>query len=245
MMETKIADSRKEGGMAPRRAERVAHDREGGKSRDMASLTEIPPETYTGAALGSLLGPLGTVAGGVAGYLLAKKVSVNVTRLNGVGNSLGTDIATANRVFSQAGITIQTAKTETLSAADSSAILGADNKLDDFTSPALTTEEQSLVAHNRTAGRITAYYVPEFIHAGTRGEAMIPSYHGVTESSIVISSADRVNDTFAHEMGHVLLNDASHDNDASNLMASGDIRNFTDKLTKGQIKKAQGSKYVH
>ena len=51
-------------------------------------------------------------------------------------------------------------------------------------------------------------------------------------------------DTLAHELGHVLTNDGSHSDDASNLMARGAIRNFTDTLTSSQIGAIQSSPYV-
>jgi len=198
-----------------------------------------------GGPAGALIGAgIGALAGGILGFLVGRRsVTVNVTRLAGAADTTNADLNTANTVFSQAGVSVSRGAEKTLSAADSTAILGIDSALDEFSGPALTTEETKLLAHNRTPGRITAYWVPS-MSAGSRGEAMIPSYHGVTDSSIVISASARAADSFAHELGHCLLDDGVHDGDPNNLMASGSIRNFTDKLTDAQIKKIQSSRYV-
>ncbi len=199
-----------------------------------------------GGPLGALIGAgIGALAGGLVGYLVGRRrsVTINITKLTGAGSTADADLSTANTVFGQAGVSVSRGAERTLSAAESTAILGGDNALDEFSGPVLTAEETRLLAYNRTPGRMTAYWVPS-LSAGSRGESMIPSYHGVTDSSIVISSSARAADTFAHELGHCLLDEGSHSSDPSNLMASGSIRNFTDKLTSAQIEKIQSSRYV-
>ncbi|TQN42906.1 hypothetical protein FHU33_2317 [Blastococcus colisei] len=198
-----------------------------------------------GGPLGALIGGgIGAVAGGILGYLAGRRsVTVNITRLAGAADTTDADLRTASTVFGQAGISVSRGAGEAVSAAESTAILGADSVLEEFSSPTLTAEETKLLARNRTRGRITAYWVPS-LSAGSRGEAMIPSYHGVADSSIVISSSARAADTFAHELGHVLLDDGAHSADPDNLMASGSIRNFTDKLTAAQITTIKASRYV-
>ena len=198
-----------------------------------------------GGPVGALIGAgIGALAGGILGFLIGRRsVTVNITRLAGTADTANADLNTASTVFSQAGVSVSRGTEKALSAADSTAILGGDGALDEFSGPVLTAEETKLLAYNRTPGRITAYWVPS-MSAGSRGEAMIPSYHGVTDSSIVISASARAADSFAHELGHCLLDDGVHDADPNNLMASGSIRNFTDKLTDAQIKKIQSSRYV-
>lgn len=204
-----------------------------------------------GGPVGALIGAgVGALAGGLLGYFASgrssgagRSVTVNITRLAGTTDTTAADLGTANTVFSQAGVSVARGAEETLSAADSTAVLGADNTLDEFSGPLLTAEETMLLTHNRTPGRITAYWVPS-LSAGSRGEAMIPSYHGVADSTIVISSSARAADSFAHELGHCLLDNGSHDADPNNLMASGSIRNFTDRLTDAQIRTIQSSRYV-
>ena len=214
-----------------------------------------------GAGIGFLVGgPLGAFIGGGAGILggaalggliggaggagaAARNVVMNVTKLAGVSDTVSADVAQANVIFKQANVRVSTGKTETLSTATSQAILGPDNVLDDFTGSTLTAEETQLVTHNRAPGRITAYYVPAFVHPSVRGEAITPDDFGVPDPSVVVAANNHVPDTLAHELGHVLTN-AGHDSDPSNLMAAGSIRNFTDTLTTSQISKIQKSPYV-
>jgi uncharacterized protein YcfJ len=207
-----------------------------------------------GIAAGALLGGVaGAIVGGVlggllgagAGYLIGRRtVTINVTRLSGVADTTSVDVERANQVYKQADVHVTTGSEVTLPPAVSAAILGADNALDNFTGNTLTAEETKLVSHNRTPGRITAYYVPRFRSGGLRGEAIRPSRFGVADPSVVVGANTRVLDTLAHELGHVLTNDGSHPNVASNLMASGGIRNFTDNLTPTQISQIQSSPYV-
>jgi hypothetical protein len=207
-----------------------------------------------GAAIGGLIGGgvgaiiggvLGAVAGGIIGHLVSRRtVTINVTRLAGVADTTGIDVARANAIYRQASVHVTTGRTEALPASVSNAILGADGALDNFSGSTLTTEETRLVGHNRTPGRITAYYVPKFRDPGLRGEAIRPSRFGVPAPSVVVGAQTRVLDTLAHELGHALTNDGSHSSDASNLMARGAIRNFTDTLTPAQISAIQSSPYV-
>ena len=207
-----------------------------------------------GAAIGGLIGGgvgaviggiLGAVAGGIIGHLASRRtVTINVTKLAGVADTVGLDVARANTVYRQASLHVQTAAIQTLTTAESNAILGADGALDNFSGNALTAEETTLIGHNRVPGRITAYYVPKFRDPGLRGEAIRPARFGVPAPSVVVGASTRKLDTLAHELGHALTNDGSHPSDASNLMASGAIRNFTDTLTPAQISAIQSSPYV-
>jgi peptidoglycan hydrolase-like protein with peptidoglycan-binding domain len=171
-----------------------------------------------------------------------KTVTFNVSQLAGTGGVVG-DMARAGAVFAQANVGVNAGTVETLSAADSAVILGGDNTLDEFTGPALTGEESVLVTRNRTAGRITVYHVPSLSN-GSRGEAMIPSFHGVVDPSVVVSSTAKAVDTLAHELGHAIMDDASHSVDASNLMAGGGIRNFADQLDFAQIVRIRASRFA-
>jgi hypothetical protein len=91
--------------------------------------------------------------------------------------------------------------------------------------------------HPGGKGTIHAYFVPD-MSAGSRGEAFMPSTTPNGVRALVISNSAAV-DTFAHELGHVLLDDGSHHGDPDNLMASGSIRNVgVDKLDATQCSKA-------
>ena len=137
-----------------------------------------------GAAIGGLIGGgvgaviggiLGAVAGGIIGHLASRRtVTINVTKLAGVADTVGVDVARANTVYRQASLHVQTAAIQTLTTAESNAILGADGALDNFSGNALTAEETTLIGHNRVPGRITAYYVPKFRDPGLRGRRSGP-----------------------------------------------------------------------
>src|SRR5262245_8498067 len=169
-----------------------------------------------GGPLGALVGGLiGAAGGAIAGGLIgaaggagaaARNVVINITKLAGVTDTVDADIGHANVVLSQANLRVSRGNTATLSAADTATILGPDGRLDDFTGSVLTWDEQQLVTHNRTSGRITAYWVPLFSHAAVRGEAITPDDFGVPDPSVVVAASNHVPDTLAHELGHVLTN---------------------------------------
>ena len=209
-----------------------ADDRDGAVGATIGGILGGAIGIAAGALLGGVAGAiiggaLGALAGAGVGYLVGRRtVTINVTRLSGVADTTDVDVARANQIYKQADVHVSTGSEVTLSPTVSASILGADN------------------AHNRMPGRITAYYVPRFSNAGLRGEAIRPSRFGVTDPSVVVGANTRVLDTLAHELGHVLTNDGSHPNVATNLMASGAIRNFTDNLTPAQISAIQSSPYV-
>ena len=236
------------------RATTSGSDRDGGDDRLFGEIIGGLVGGGIGAGFGGLIGGgvgaiiggiLGAVAGGIIGHLASRRtLTINVTKLAGVADTVGVDVARANTVYRQASLHVQTAAIQTLTTAESNAILGADGALDNFSGNALTAEETRLIGHNRVPGRITAYYVPKFRDPGLRGEAIRPARFGVPDPSVVVGVSTRKLDTLAHELGHVLTNDGSHPADASNLMASGAIRNFTDTLTPAQIAAIQSSPYV-
>src|SRR5690606_9595063 len=105
---------------------------------------------------------------------------------------------------------------------------GVLNEYSDPKSP--TTEETDLLGYQPGgASVIHAYYVPS-MSAGSRGEAFLPSITPSLPAALVISDS-AASDTLAHELGHILLDQAGHHADPDNLMASGRIRNVgVDKL---------------
>ena len=95
-----------------------------------------------------------------------------------------------------------------------------------------------------------AYWVKGFSD-GSRGEAFWPATQGGNGSVIVANN--KAQDSFAHELGHVLLDDGGHvAGDANNLMASGGGANArdvsgnagTDQLTEAQCDKIRMSKFA-
>lgn len=217
--------------------------REGAAAGEATGRALGTPFGFVAATVGGVVGSLvGGLAGGISAF---KTCTINVTLLHGVSNTVAADVRRSNDIYGpQASVSITNTSPTRLSETESDDILGDDGKLDTFTGSTLTAEETSLVAHNRTAGRITAYYVPRFVSSTLRGEAIRPSRFGVADPSVVVGAETRVLDTLAHELGHVLTNDGSHPSDAANLMASGAIRDFTDNLTDDQISAIRSSPYV-
>jgi hypothetical protein len=217
--------------------------REGAAAGEATGRALGTPYGLVPATIGGIVGSLvGGIAAGVAAW---KNCTINVTLLHGVSNTVRADVRRANAIYGpQASVSITNTAVDRLSETESDNILGTDGKLDTFTGSTLTAEETALIAHNRTAGRITAYYVPRFKRATLRGEAIRPARFGVSDPSVVIGAATRVLDTLAHELGHVLTNDGGHSSDAANLMASGSIRDFTDNLTDDQISAIRSSPHV-
>ena len=89
-----------------------------------------------------------------------------------------------------------------------------------------TGEEMAMLGHQPGGtSAIHAYYVPR-LSRGSLGETFGPEWNPATPDAVVV--ADGANsETFAHEIGHVLLAKrlAVHHGDADNLMASGRVRN--------------------
>jgi hypothetical protein len=109
--------------------------------------------------------------------------------------------------------------------------------LNEYSSPASPTAEETEMLSHRPGGAsaIHVYYVPS-MSAGSRGEAFNSFSPGLPSAVVVSDSA--ASDTLAHELGHVILDDASHHADPDNLMATGAIRHVgVDKLDATQCGK--------
>jgi hypothetical protein len=171
-----------------------------------------------------------------------KKVQVNVTNLFGAGGSISTALTYANtRVYNQANIEIQKNKEVTLDETKSKAILGNDLILDEFTDSAHpTAEEQALCKENQTAGMITTYFIKGFSR-GSIGEDFRPGQgNGLLG---VIVGGTRSDNTFSHELGHVLLDDGSHVVPDDTYLMHATAADPT-KLTPEQITKMKASPFV-
>jgi hypothetical protein len=146
-----------------------------------------------------------------------------VISLPGSSRSADADIATADSVWRQCGISVQLAggeswQTDTL---DREPPIGV---LNDYTDPkAPTLEERAMLAHAPAPGLIGLYCVPA-MKSGSRGEAFSPSDTPDLPDAVVIAD-NAVSDSMAHELGHVLFDSGTHHSDPDNLMAAGAIRN--------------------
>jgi hypothetical protein len=189
-------------------------------AKDVGTGTATVPDVITGAGA----------------YVPKKTVTIYPVSVGASTRDPYPDVRRANEIWAQCGVRI---KSEIGKCIDGDDLDIDDPKgvLNEFSDPKSPTAEETSLIAKRPGGRdvLHAYYVPR-MSAGSRGEAFTPTDNGT--SAIVISDSCAT-DSLAHEIGHVLLDDGSHDADPDNLMASGTIRNVgVDKLTDEQCKKA-------
>jgi hypothetical protein len=179
---------------------------------------------------------------GASGPGPQKSVTVNHTKLHGATGSIDSAITFSNnKVYNQANVEVKKGTDVTLDETKSKAILGADLILHEFTDPTKpTAEEQALLKINQTSGAVTMYYV-KALSDGHTGEAFIPS-NGVGVGFVVANSG--IEQTFAHELGHVLLDSGSHVVPDDTYLMHPSIGAGKTKLTPDQIKTIRSSPYV-
>lgn len=163
-----------------------------------------------------------------------KTIDVYPVNLPGSTRSINDDLANANSVLCQCGININVVSGQSWN----TNLMDADpptGVLNEFTAVGTpTAEETALLAHQPGGSAIHAYYVPALSN-GSRGESFPKSVFPTVSNNAVVMADSAAVDTFAHELGHVLLDDASHHGAADNLMASGTMRNVgVDELEQPQ-----------
>lgn len=121
--------------------------------------------------------------------------------------------------------------------------------LTEFTGNTPTAEEKALFDGLGTPATndIHVFYVNFFSPApGSTGEAFPPSYFSSSAdasytNNLVISATLKGFSTLPHEIGHILLNDASHEPDSKNLMY-GTVDNVNRLLAKKRFRPDQETK---
>jgi RHS repeat-associated protein len=208
---------------------------------------------------------------GVGKYRCCDRFPFKITQTVTVGglvlagsNGIGNDIKRANEIYKQCCIVIRVCGVTTWGEdltkraikrgarpgiLDDLILEGYDNETTSAANP--TPGERALLAfrHNCGGDSIMAYWVKGFSD-GSRGEAFWPAVQGGNGSVVVANN--KAQDSFAHELGHVLLDDGGHVGNANNLMTSGGGANArdvsgnagTDLLTEAQCDKIRSSKFV-
>ncbi|MCP4656024.1 MAG: DUF4157 domain-containing protein [bacterium] len=161
-----------------------------------------------------------------------RTIDVYQVSLPGSTRTLSNDLANANSVLCQCGIKVKDAGGQSVN----SNVLNLDPPLGALNSSGATpSREFSELVKIRPGGDVIhAYYVPA-ISGGARGSSIGSTRFSPSLPDSVIVANSAVSDTFAHELGHVLMDSGAHHGTADNLMASGTIRNVgVDELEQTQ-----------
>jgi hypothetical protein len=171
-----------------------------------------------------------------------KTVTVNDTTLSGASGTLASALTYANaRVYNQANVEIKQGTSLALDDPKSKAILGADLIVDEYTNPSTPTiEEKNLLKENQSAGAVSMYFVKGF-DKGSLGESFWPAAAAGFVGFIVGST--RSDNTFSHELGHVLLDDGGHTVPDDTYLMHSTAHDPT-KLTPDHIAKIRSSPYA-
>lgn len=174
-----------------------------------------------------------------------KSVTVGTTKLEGSSRDPAKDVEYANKkVYNQANLEVKASHNPDLDETKSKAALGTDLVLDEYTTVSKPTqEEKNLFAINPVPGGVATYYVKDL--TTNRAEAF-PPYAGVGVVAAALGNKSS-DSTFAHELGHILLNGSldGHDQpDAANIMFAPESATPRAKLTDAQIKRVRDSSLV-
>jgi hypothetical protein len=178
-----------------------------------------------------------------AGAAAKKTVTINHLKLAGSSNSIDSAITFANtKVYNQANVELKKDKDVTLDEPKSKAIVGADLILDEYTvGTKPTTEEQALLKENQAAGSVSVYYVKDFSSGKTTGEAFLPKWAVGVGVAVGNKGIDQ---TFAHELGHILLDSGSHTVPDDTYLMHESVGAAKVKLTDTQKTTIRGSSYA-
>ncbi len=164
-----------------------------------------------------------------------KKIDVFTVNLPGSSRSIYSDISTTNDILCQCGIEIVLKGGESwdTNLMDKEAPKGVLNEFKSTGKP--TQEEKELLSYRPGGDMLHLYYVPA-LSDGNEAEAFNSSGFPSVNNGLVVSNKARIF-AFAHELGHVLLDDGSHHSNTDNLMASGDVNSGKGELTESQCAK--------
>jgi Domain of unknown function (DUF4157) len=154
----------------------------------------------------------------------AKTVNVDLVSLRGSTRDAPADLDFANTVLAPCCVQFTMALGATVDAAHSDTWLGGDTVINTGTCGSATSEELDTYNGATTelglSSRIRAFYVAS-ISSGSRADSYPPYCATGTAaplSGMVTVSNSGASRSLAHELGHILLNSATHPADTTNLM---------------------------
>ncbi len=164
-----------------------------------------------------------------------KKLEVYTVNLPGSTRTAFDDIKATNDILCQCGLEIvikggESWDTDLMDKQDPKGVL---NEFKSIGNP--TLEEKELLAHRPGGNMLHLYYVPA-LSDGNEAEAFNSSGFPTVHNGLVVTNGARIF-AFAHELGHVLLDDGSHHANKDNLMASGGVNSGKGELTEEQCAK--------
>jgi len=164
-----------------------------------------------------------------------KKLEVFTVNLPGSTRTAYDDIKATNDILCQCGleIVINGGESWDTDLMDKQEPKGVLNEFKSTGNP--TLEEKELLAHRPGGDVLHLYYVPA-LSDGNEAEAFYNSGFPTVNNGLVVSNGARIF-AFAHELGHVLLDDGSHHPNKDNLMASGGVNTGKGELTPEQCAK--------
>jgi hypothetical protein len=184
------------------------------------------------------------------------EVPVLCYRLWNATDRMDKDVKTANKIYNHDGIGVVKASQRDISKAEAEKVTG--KTLSNSFAPDATTAKNAKTGSNDFTSddmkKIVAAYVPKTVIAGvwmkdvtSDGDSLAgystPEYwHGAGFPKMAAVSTDHCgDDTFAHELGHVLTNDGHRESSKDNLMHSGGERN-KDNTGTGRLDATEVSK---
>jgi hypothetical protein len=155
-----------------------------------------------------------------------KTVTIDGIKLRGASHGRGDDVARANTVFAPCRVRFSLHRVDPTDT-ESDTWLGGDTTIAVSTSCTPTAEEVAAFNGAATtyhlAGRVRAFFVGGISPASLDAHSYQAGCGSATNEMVEVSNAAGGRE-LAHELGHILLNEANtaHSSDATNLMADPD-----------------------
>ncbi len=144
-----------------------------------------------------------------------KTVTIDTVKLEGSTHDPATEVSVANGIFTQCNIRLSHGVNATATPQQTTSWLGANARLDDVRScSSVTPESRALLTSATAAFALSAQlrvFYPPAIAVAAAGYAY-PPFCPVAAGTIVMSNNADSTD-LAHEIGHILMNSASHPDD--------------------------------